>query len=245
MNRLERVRPDPWEILQDVLDSWQSKLWTAIPGQIISFNAELQTAVVQVVLQMPVTDSAGKMSNVSISPLADVLVYFPSGGGFTLTFPVQSGDECLVVFSTRCIDSWWQTAQVSPLADFRKHDLSDGIAFVGIRSKPKVLANVSTTATQLRADDGSALIEVGEGGIKVLVPNGSVLVQASTATITASAGATINANTQINGNLLVSGDITDNNGANSRTLAGMRAVYNGHDHTDPQGGTTGGPSGSM
>ena len=31
---------------------------------------------------------------------------FPGGGGFALTFPVAAGDECLVVFASRCIDDY-------------------------------------------------------------------------------------------------------------------------------------------
>lgn len=44
------------------------------------------------------------------------------------------------------------------------------------------------------------------------------------------------------GNLSVSGNIADSTG---KTLAGARAVYNGHTHSDPQGGTTGTPGASM
>ena len=62
----------------------------------------------------------------------------------------------------------------------------------------------------------------------------------NTGTMSFSAGLTINANTQINGTLKASGDITDNSGTNSRTMAGMRSVYNTHTHpvTNVQGGSS-------
>ena len=66
-----------------------------------------------------------------------------------------------------------------------------------------------------------------------------------TGSATFSAGYTVNANIQINGTLKVSGDITDNSGMNTDTVAGMRNVFNSHTHSDPQGGSTGGPSGAM
>ena len=47
------------------------------------------------------------------------------------------------------------------------HDLSDGFAVVGFRSKPRVLSNVSTTAAQLRTDDGSTFVEINASGCKV------------------------------------------------------------------------------
>jgi hypothetical protein len=46
---------------------------------------------------------------------------------------------------------------------------------------------------------------------------------------------------KITGDLLVTGNISDLNGAHS-TLAALRTAYDGHEHIDPQGGVTGGPS---
>lgn len=43
------------------------------------------------------------------------------------------------------------------------------------------------------------------------------------------------------GDLLVTGDISDQNGAHG-TVRSLRDAHNGHDHSDPQGGSTGGPS---
>ena len=74
-------------------------------------------------------------------------VVFPGGGGFALTFPVAAGDECLVVFASRCIDAWWQSGGVGEPMEPRMHDLSDGFALIGVRSQP---AHVS------RRDVGSA-----------------------------------------------------------------------------------------
>jgi hypothetical protein len=55
--------------------------------------------------------------------------------------------------------------------EFRMHDLSDGFAFVGPRSTPRVLSGVSTTATQLRSDDGATMVEVSPGKIRLQAVN--------------------------------------------------------------------------
>jgi hypothetical protein len=54
------------------------------------------------------------------------------------------------------------------------HDLSDGFAFVGVRSQPRVLpGGVKTSAVQLRSDDGAAYVELSGGHVcKVLAPGG-------------------------------------------------------------------------
>lgn len=47
------------------------------------------------------------------------------------------------------------------------------------------------------------------------------------------------------GNIVADGDITDNNAAEPRTMAGMRSTYNSHTHSDPQGGSVDVPGGQM
>ncbi|TJZ75571.1 Gp138 family membrane-puncturing spike protein [Chitiniphilus eburneus] len=160
------------------LEYLQSNLWTALPGYIISFNVEAMTCSVQVTISMKVRDEHGNVSSVAIKPLVDCPVYFPSGGGATLTFPVKPGDECLVVFASRCIDSWWQSGGVQEQADLRMHDLSDGFALVGVRSQPRMLPGISTSSTQLRSDNGSAYIDLnpGSGKVRIVAPGGFEVV---------------------------------------------------------------------
>lgn len=47
------------------------------------------------------------------------------------------------------------------------------------------------------------------------------------------------------GNLKVAGDITDTFGSNTRTVAGIRTVFNSHLHIDPQGGNVSVPTTTM
>jgi len=61
----------------------------------------------------------------------------------------------------------------------------------------------------------------------------------NTPKVTINASAEVDLNTPL---LKVTGDIIDNSGTNGHTMAQMRTIYNSHTHSDPQGGTTGGPS---
>jgi|WetSurMetagenome_2_1015567.scaffolds.fasta_scaffold58831_1 hypothetical protein len=191
MNPRER-----FESLQDTLlawsTGWQRDIWTAMPGVIDSYDPTTQTCVVNVPVQIMMKLGNDTPQPVSIPPLLDVPVFFPGGGGFTLTFPVVKGDECLVVFASRCIDAWWQsgatgatpTSGVPPF--FRMHDLSDGFAFIGFRSQPRMLSpSASTTATELRSDDGTASLHIETG--KITVSATTVEVNATTANVNAAA----------------------------------------------------------
>jgi hypothetical protein len=172
MDRRER-EDDPETAMRAALAGWQATIETSVVGIVQSFDPVAQTCTVQPAIQARVRSPKGEMSWVTLPLLVDVPVVFPSGGGFTLTFPIVKGDEALVVFGSRCIDSWWQSGAVGPQAELRMHDLSDGFALVGPRSQPRKLPAYSATTVQLRADDGSTYIEMSAGQmVKVVAPGG-------------------------------------------------------------------------
>lgn len=158
MDRRERT-DDSVEANRAALDGRQAEIWTALPGIVESFDPVAMTVSVQPSVKGQVQDETGKSTAVNLPLLVDVPVVFPCGGGFTLTHPIKAGDECLVVFASRCIDGWWQGGGVGGAPDNRMHDLSDGIAIVGPRSQAgKLDPPVDTENVQLRTDDGQAHI---------------------------------------------------------------------------------------
>lgn len=158
MDRRERAN-DPVEAQRAALDGKQAEMWTALPGIVESFDPDAMTVCVQPSIKGQVQDEGGNASSVDLPLLTDVPVVFPCGGGFTLTHPIKPGDECLVIFASRCIDGWWQSGGVGGTPDERMHDLSDGIAIVGPRSQPrKLVPAVDADNVQLRTDDGQAHI---------------------------------------------------------------------------------------
>ena len=178
------------------LSGWQSEIWTALPG-IIQKVYPNQTVDVQVTVNIKYTNPVnGDALWIQIPKLLDCPLHFPRGGNCVLTFPVAVGDECLVVFASRCIDSWWQNGgHNNNLPDVRMHDLSDGFAFVGFSSVPNVPANISTTSVQLRSVDGGAVVDLNPTSHAV--------------TITAST-ITINGPLTVNGNTNTTGTLTNN-----------------------------------
>lgn len=85
--------------------------------------------------------------------LVDVPYFVLQGGGAYIDMPITAGDYCLVLFSDRDIDTWWSTANVTDPATTRKHDLSDGIAIVGLNPK-----------TSPREMDGTFVRIIGTSG---------------------------------------------------------------------------------
>ena len=97
-------------------------LHCAVPGKVVSFDAVSCTAVIQPMVK----SRAGR----SMPQLRDVPVFMPMVEGRP-AFEVAPGDFCLVVFADTAIDHWMTTGEEGVPVSDRKHDLSDGFAFVG------------------------------------------------------------------------------------------------------------------
>lgn len=202
MDRRERYENEE-EAMRIALDGAQSRLWTALPGIVQSFNAGAMTCTVQPSISLLARSDDGETSPINLPVLLDCPVVFPGGGGCTLTFPVKAGDECLVVFASRCIDGWWQQGGVQGQTRLRMHDLSDGFVIVGPRSQPRVLSGISTSAVQLRSDDGSAYVEINPTSHQIKAQTSGDIVAQATGNITLQgAQVIINAPViQLNGNV--------------------------------------------
>lgn len=170
----------PELVLKAVADSVSTDLRVACPGIIQSFDAGAVTATIQPSVKVPVRQADGSVVSVALPLLVDVPVYFPRGGGVTLTFPITEGDECLVIFADRCIDYWWQSGGVQEPVDPRQHHLADAFALVGPQSQAQKISGISTSGAQFRSDDGSTYLEinptsqkmkiVAPGGLEVITP---------------------------------------------------------------------------
>lgn len=166
MDRRERAN-DLQIAMLAVLEGFEAGVWTALPAIVQSFDPVAMTAVMQPAIQAQVRKPDGTQQWVSLPLMPDVPVCFPGGGGFTLTFPVAAGDEALVIIASRCIDAWWAYGGVQIQQELRMHDLSDGFALVGVRSRPRALAGVSTNSTVLRNDAGTTLVEVSATKVRI------------------------------------------------------------------------------
>lgn len=197
------------------LNGRQAQIWTCLPGIIQSFDATKMTCSVQPTIQGQFRNPQGVWQNKTIPLCVDCPVQFPGGGGFLMTFPLAAGDEVLIHFASRCIDGWWQAGQVSPQAQLRMHDLSDGFVSPKVYSIPKIPGSISTTAAQLRTLDGTAHIELAPGGIVNALAPGGMNVTGNLNVIggiTCGGGsgteAVINGNIQLNGSMIATGEVT-------------------------------------
>ena len=147
MSSIDEIIQAPGEEYDLMRESIMRELHVATPGIIQSFDSENQTAVIK-----PVIRSRKDGKNVDMPMLTDVPVFFPGGSAGAITYPVNVGDECLVIFADGCIDGWFQNGGVANAISLRKHDYSDGFAFVGFRSKAKSIASFPSVPSMFGMD---------------------------------------------------------------------------------------------
>ncbi len=127
--------------LSDVLNLLKKEIFLDLNchhlGTIQSFNPDIQTVSATVnypktFFQFNAATNLYDPVQVSYPLLVDMPVIILGGGPCNLTFPIEKGDQCLVLFNDRSIDNWFQSGQVSPLNSPRAHSFSDGIVLVGL-----------------------------------------------------------------------------------------------------------------
>lgn len=99
--------------------------------------------------------------------IIDAPVITLGGGNGALTFPIASGDECIIFFNDRDIDNWFSGSSGSAVATGRLHSFSDAIILIGPRSMANVLLNLNMDGPELRTEDGVAKVAVTDSDVKL------------------------------------------------------------------------------
>lgn len=81
-----------------------------------------------------------------------------------VTYPIKQGDECVLLFSDREIESWFINGGVNPEGYPRMHALTDCVALFGIRSIPNM---ISILTNCLHLFYGNSNIQLSESGITI------------------------------------------------------------------------------
>ena len=149
-------------IIKGWMDSRVSKIHTAMPGRVVSYDPSTNRASVQ-----PNGDYKSEDGrNIQYPIIHNVPIQFPMGQGGTagITFPISAGDGCLLVFSETQNDDFLG-GNKGDSEDSRRHSLNDAIAIPGVYAgaAPSNVSHpgdvcVFIGGTMLRISDGSVEI---------------------------------------------------------------------------------------
>ena len=156
-------------IIKGWMDSRVSNIHTSMPGRVVSYDPSTNRASVQ-----PNGDYKSEDGrNIQYPIIHNVPIQFPMGQGGTagITFPINAGDGCLLVFSETQNDDFLG-GNKGDSEDSRRHSLNDAIAI------PGVYAGAAPSNVSHPGD-----VCVFKGGTMLRISDGSVEIMGATLTV--------------------------------------------------------------
>jgi hypothetical protein len=162
--------------MKTLLDMFGQRISSSINcvsiGTVQTFYSETQTADININYMKRIkgksTDKEGKTIDTfeSYPMLVNCPVVWLFGGSGFLTFPIAAGDECVVLFCDRDIDNWHASGSSKSVPNsVRLHDISAGVAIVGLKSLVSKKTNYNASAVQLGY--GSTVITMNASGATI------------------------------------------------------------------------------
>ncbi len=145
--------------LQDVIDAALQKafaeLYVCRVGKVVSYDAAKQSVDVQPIHRETYFDEDGEEHTTGLPVIHRVPVMFPGAGDFRITFPIQQGDDVLLVFSDVGLDKYLSNGgqDIDPIA-LHQHDLTDAVAIPGLHPFSHAWTGASTSNMTLGKDGG-------------------------------------------------------------------------------------------
>lgn len=156
LGKVSSAEPD---ILGNYSQSEVSSIWGEIPGRIVSFDAEKQTATVKPLYKPQVNGETLEMPE-----LFEVPVRFPRVGGFVVTYPVKQGDKVNLRPQMRSFDNY-DAEEGFESFDARTFHLADMQAYLdGGEPVGEAIPNFNSSNMEIRSADGQFAIEMSEEG---------------------------------------------------------------------------------
>lgn len=128
----ENTTPTLQEVLKRAMDVRLGELHTGIVARILSYNGDRNTCTAQPVTKWRRVGEDGSARAVSHSAIGNVPVFMLHGGTARITMPVAAGDFCWLAFAEQSLDRWKAVGGEVDPRDFRRFDMSDAFAIVGL-----------------------------------------------------------------------------------------------------------------
>lgn len=180
--------------LRDLLNLFKKEIFLDINchhvGTIESFDPATQTATVTIGYKKTyfVSDEVkGFVPKLVDYPvIAECPVLFLGGSDFCMTFPVEQGDECLLIFNDRDFDIFLTGNKNAANPTPRAHSFADAIALVGIRSVNNIIPAFNSQYAAISTKSGEVF--VGVNNDRVRLKKGDVTLDVETDKILGTVG---------------------------------------------------------
>lgn len=161
--------PDHSDLIRMLIDKVLLDMYFGMPAKVVSYDSSTQFADVEIQLYQGFMDGSKKPYPV----IPNVPVKHPraNGGAARIHMPIQPGDDVILMFTSRSIDSWKTNGGMTDPGDARKHHLSDCFALIGGSAK----------ADAFDVEDPTAIEVVNEDSKLQVFPDGTFAIKNGTA----------------------------------------------------------------
>lgn len=167
------ITPTEAEVILDAIESALIDVHTMLPGKIESYNADKQTANVQLQVKRALPKADGSYATEPLPVLQNIPVHFPRSNGAMLLFPLSKGDFGSVIFSEMSLDQWRSKAVLTSPGDVGRHTLTGGVFHPGLMPNSEAIDDEADLANdvvlgfkggaQMRAKPGGTIEAVAGG----------------------------------------------------------------------------------
>lgn len=136
------------------MDRARDDLHVCLPGRVLAYDAASRTATIEPQIPRVLLSRSGSAVIERISPIPRVPIYFPRGGGYYLSMPVQAGDPVMVIVADRALGRWLDTGSVIDPGDWRTHTLAGCWAYPGGGASTEIVDDADAEHMRMGSDGG-------------------------------------------------------------------------------------------
>lgn len=176
------------ELIGIALEARMAEVHTALPAVVTEYDRSAGTVGVTVPISRMIPDGSGNFVAEPYPALKDIRIEWPGCGKFLITWPLEKGDEGVLVICQHNLGPWRTAGDAVEAGDTAMHTL-DGAVF---RPAPLTDGKTPTTASASNMVIGSttdtkgrvalkpAGLELGEGATEAVLKGTSVATATST-----------------------------------------------------------------
>lgn len=127
------------EVLQRALESRLADVFTSLPGEVVTYYPETQTADVLPVVRRPLPTEDDGIAFEDLPIVPNVPIVFPRGSDVSIVWKPKPGDGVLLCVQMLSPANWRRTGEVSDAGDVRLHSLGNAFAIPGAYPQTKSL----------------------------------------------------------------------------------------------------------
>jgi hypothetical protein len=234
--------------IRSLIRSELAEVHTCLPGKIIGYDGTY--AIVKPTLDKQLANGQTLAAPQIVK--VPVCWFAADKGKALITVPLKPGDDVLLHFSERALETWLGGSDQAP-DDPRMFDLSDAFASpmlrptVGKADTEAVVVQYDKVKLRLHPNGDADLVSPGIFTVdmmtKFMKPVEFYAIATHFATILANAGITIGGTAPGGGTAKIVGNIEHigNLAHSGGVITSTATVQDNHHHVDPQGGNTGPP----